>query len=173
MENDLIHRLFNYATSTLKFSKTLSINPEIQVIRYQLIKSSTSPGANYEEAQAGSSKADFISKTRIALREMRESNYWLKILKSTEKDYDPNQLDTLINESKELKTFLVQLSKRHQQVKIKKSEKDNIPTHFCLLPLYFCLSHVSPRNIYINRLPNPINFNAKLAFSRDSYQGSL
>ena len=106
MENDLIHRLFNYATSTLKFSKTLSINPEIQVIRYQLIKSSTSPGANYEEAQAGSSKADFISKTRIALREMRESNYWLRILKSTEKKYDPNQLDFLINESKELKNIL-------------------------------------------------------------------
>ena len=106
MKNDLILRLFNYSISILKFSKTLAVNPEIQVIRYQLIKSSTSPGANYEEAQAGSSKADFISKTRIALREMRESNYWLRILKSTENEYDPNHLDCLINESKELKNIL-------------------------------------------------------------------
>ncbi|RPI66831.1 MAG: four helix bundle protein [Ignavibacteriales bacterium] len=54
-----------------KFPRT----PEMNVIRYQLEKCSTSSGANYEEAQAGSSKPDFNNKGRISLREMRESNY--------------------------------------------------------------------------------------------------
>lgn len=59
----------------LKFLPNLPKTPEFNVIRYQLAKSATSSGANYEEAQAGSSKADFNNKVRISLREMRESNY--------------------------------------------------------------------------------------------------
>ena len=51
--------------------------------QHTLRRSSTSPGANYEEAQAGSSKADFIYKTEISLREMRESNYWFRIVEAT------------------------------------------------------------------------------------------
>jgi four helix bundle protein len=83
----------------------LSTSPEYSIIKYQLTKSATSSGANYEEAQAGSSKADFINKVRISLREMRESNYWLRILKGIE--LEPNQeLDFLIQESKELKLIL-------------------------------------------------------------------
>ena len=71
-ENELTQRLFKFAVRTIKFLKTLPDSPEVKIIRYQLIKSSTSSGANYEEAQAGSSKADFTNKVRIALREMRE-----------------------------------------------------------------------------------------------------
>ena len=83
----------------------MSTSPEYSIIKYQLTKSATSSGANYEEAQAGSSKADFINKVRISLREMRESNYWLRILKGIE--LEPNQeLDFLIQESKELKLIL-------------------------------------------------------------------
>ncbi len=79
----------------------------MKIIRYQLTKSSTSSGANYEEAQAGSSKADFSNKVRISLREMRESNYWHRIIK----EIKPNNLDItesiwLINESSELKKIL-------------------------------------------------------------------
>jgi four helix bundle protein len=73
--NDLERRLFDFAVRTIKYLRTLPDAPEIKVIKYQLTKSSTSSGANYEEAQAGSSKADFNNKTRISLREMRESNY--------------------------------------------------------------------------------------------------
>lgn len=106
-ENELTQRLFNFAVRTIKFLKTLVDSPEIKVIRYQLIKSSTSAGANYEEAQAGSSKADFTNKVRIALREMRESNYWLRLIKATyDKEYDKDELEWLINESSELKKIL-------------------------------------------------------------------
>ncbi len=72
MEKDLTTRLFNFAVRVLKFLPSLPKTAEFSVIRYQLAKSSTSSGANYEEAQAGSSRADFNNKTRISLKEMRE-----------------------------------------------------------------------------------------------------
>jgi four helix bundle protein len=46
----------------------------------QLLKAATSVGANSEEAQAGQSRADFISKNAIALKEPRETHYWLRLL---------------------------------------------------------------------------------------------
>lgn len=106
-ENELSQRLFNFAVRTIKFLKTLVNSPEIVVLRYQFTKSSSSSGANYEESQAGSSKADFTNKVRISLREMRESNYWLRLIKATyDKEYDKNELEWLINESAELKLIL-------------------------------------------------------------------
>lgn len=106
-ENELTLRLFNFTVRTIKFLKAITDSPECKVIRYQLIKSSSSAGANYEEAQAGSSKADFTNKVRIALREMRESNYWLRLIKATnESVFNVNELEWLINESSELKKIL-------------------------------------------------------------------
>ncbi|MBE0571647.1 MAG: four helix bundle protein [Ignavibacteriaceae bacterium] len=107
MNENLNDRLFNFAVNVLKFLKKLPRTPEINVIRYQLAKSSTSSGANYEEAQAGSSKPDFNNKVRISLREMRESNYWLRIIKATVDDTKlNNDLLPLIDESTQLKKIL-------------------------------------------------------------------
>jgi len=102
---DLEERLFNFAVRTIKYLRSLPSTSEYSVIKYQLTKSSTSAGANYEEAQAGSSKLDFTNKVRISLREMRESNYWLRILNSISEQSDA-ELEKLIQESKELKLIL-------------------------------------------------------------------
>ncbi len=104
--NDLCDRLFEFAVASIEFLKTLPYSPENKTIRTQLSKSACSSGANYEEAQAGSSKADFTNKVRISLREMRESNYWLRIIKRTVKEINLDQLDYLIKESGELKNIL-------------------------------------------------------------------
>ena len=104
-KNDLEQRLFVFAVRAIKFLRTLPVSSEYNVIKYQLTKSATSTGANYEEAQAGSSKADFTNKVRIALREMRESNYWLRIIKGIN-SIDNTELNDLIQESKELKLIL-------------------------------------------------------------------
>ena len=104
-ENDLQTRLFNFAVRVIKYIRILPNSPEYNVVKYQLIKSATSSGANYEESQAGSSKADFTNKVRISLREMRESNYWLKILQEIEEDIN-SELIFLVQESKELKKIL-------------------------------------------------------------------
>jgi len=107
MKNDLNERLFCFAINCLKFIKTLPDSIEYKVIKHQIVKSSTSSGANYEEAQAGSSKADFTNKVRISLREMRESNYWLRIISEIRENESCNQeLDWLIKESCELKNIL-------------------------------------------------------------------
>jgi four helix bundle protein len=51
-----------------------------RTVSKQLLRSGTSIGANLEEARAGQSKADFISKNAIALKEARETLYWLRLL---------------------------------------------------------------------------------------------
>ena len=60
-DNDLKDRLFRFAVDVLKMLGTLKGGKETEVIKYQLSKSSTSSGTNYEESQATSSKADFIN----------------------------------------------------------------------------------------------------------------
>ena len=107
MKNDLPERLFQFAVKSVKFMRFLPVEPEFNNIRY-LSKSATSSGANYEEAQAGSSKADFIFKTEICLREMRESNYWYRIAEATInfKGIGKDELNHLLKESSELKNIL-------------------------------------------------------------------
>ena len=108
MQNDLQKRLFSFAVRVFNFLKTMPKKPEYSVIRYQLAKSATSSGANYEEGQAASSKADFIYKNEISLREMRESNYWIRLLSATgqSKKLNQEELNYLENESEELKKIL-------------------------------------------------------------------
>lgn len=105
-KNDLCERLFEFAVRIIEFLKTLSYSPENKTIRTQLSKSACSSGANYEEAQSGSSKADFTNKVRISLREMRESNYWLRIIKRTIPEVSRTEIEYLIKESGELKNIL-------------------------------------------------------------------
>jgi len=113
-DNDLLDRTFNFGVRCLKHLRTLPNSSEYSIIKYQLGKSSTSVGANYEEAQAGSSKADFKNKVRISLKEARESNYWLRVLNAL--DESPNEeIDYLIKESNELKNILASIIKKLNQ----------------------------------------------------------
>jgi len=110
MDKDLRNRLFNFAVGVIKYCRNFKKSKEHDVVQYQLIKSATSSGANYEEAQSASSKADFKHKIDIVLREMRESNYWLRILKAI--DNSDDELNFLINESDELKKILGSISSK-------------------------------------------------------------
>ena len=103
-KNDLLERTFWFGIHCLKFLRKLPNDPESRLIRYQLGKSSTSLGANYEESQAGSSKADFKNKVKISLRETRESNYWLRVIKALD-EKENEELDQLLAESLELKNI--------------------------------------------------------------------
>jgi four helix bundle protein len=111
LDQGLGERLFNFAIDTIKFLTTLPKLPESQIIRYQLAKSSTSSGANYEEAQAASSRPDFANKMKISLREMRESNYWLRICIKLNIG---NKIlcEELLNESLQLKNILGSISSK-------------------------------------------------------------
>jgi four helix bundle protein len=111
-KNDLCARLFEFAVRVIEFLKTLPYSPENKTIRTQLSKSACSSGANYEESQAGSSRPDFANKVLISLREMRESNYWLRIVKRTVIEAEPKEVEYLVNESNELKNILGAISSK-------------------------------------------------------------
>jgi len=76
----LERRLFDFAVNIVKFVLTLPVRKEFDVFRYQLSRSGTSIGANYQEAIAAFNKKDFVYKLNICLKEARESNYWLRII---------------------------------------------------------------------------------------------
>jgi four helix bundle protein len=106
-ENELSKRLFNFAVDVILMLRTLKGGNDLNIISSQLIKSSSSSGANYEESQAAVSRADFSNKVGICLKEMRESNYWLRILKAT--NYQKDEIIRLTNESDELKKILASI----------------------------------------------------------------
>lgn len=106
MGNELSKRIFNFVIRVLKYIRQLKNTEELKVIKYQIAKSSSSTGANYEEAQAGVSKADFSNKVAIALKEMRETNYWLRVIKALDEKQPSEKIDLLIDESEELKKIL-------------------------------------------------------------------
>ena len=108
-KKDLNERLFEFAVRTIKYLRTIKNEPEISIIKYQLSKSSTSSGANYEEAQAAVSTNDFSNKVSISLKEMRESNYWFRICIAL-KIGDQGELNFLLVESVELKKILGSIS---------------------------------------------------------------
>ncbi len=101
--NDLKDRLFHFAVRCIKFLRTLPTRDEYKIIKYQLIKASSSSGANYTESQAATTKPDFHNKTKISLREMIESSYWLNIIDAIiDIKIDQKELKYLIKESDEL-----------------------------------------------------------------------
>lgn len=105
--NDLQNRLFKFSIEVLKYLPTLPHTTEFKVIRHQLARSATSTGANYEESQASSSRADFNNRVRIALREMRETNYWLRTIKEILDNPKSNiKLENFLKESDELMKIL-------------------------------------------------------------------
>jgi len=108
MDIDLADRLFQFEVRAIKFLRNLPDEPKFNNIRFQLSKSSSSSGANYEEAQAAYSKADFLFKIDISLKEMRESNYWLRLISAIlnfEGDLNED-LNYLVKESLQLKNIL-------------------------------------------------------------------
>jgi four helix bundle protein len=74
-------RSFKLALETIKLAKQLDSQSWIsRTVGKQLLRAGTSVGANVEEGQAGQSRADFINKYKIALKEARETIYWLRLI---------------------------------------------------------------------------------------------
>ena len=76
-----------------------------RVLGKQLLRSGTSIGANAEEAQAGQSRPDFISKYAIALKEARETIYWLRLIQKTVST-NKVEIDRLIQEAEEISKII-------------------------------------------------------------------
>ena len=115
MENDLQKRLFKFSVAIIEEVRNFPEAKEYQVISYQLLKAATSVGANYEESQAAVSRADFSNKIGISLKEIRETNYWIRIVIEIMKL--PNNWNTLEKESKELMNILGSIYLKTSKIK--------------------------------------------------------
>lgn len=79
-KNIIQEKSYAFAVRVVKLSIYLSSEKKEFVLSKQILKSGTSIGANIEEGIAGQSKKDFISKFSIALKEAKETHYWLRLL---------------------------------------------------------------------------------------------
>ncbi len=105
MNSPLLEKSLDFATQIVLFYEAFSKTRKDTTIAKQLLRSGTSVGANINEAIYGNSKADFISKLHISLKETGESIYWLTLLKRTSLiDYD---FDNLLSLAEEIKRMLI------------------------------------------------------------------
>ena len=77
-------KAFDFAVRIVKLCKILKDERKEFILSNQLMRSGTSIGANLAEAQNAQSRADFLSKVNIALKEATETVYWLRLLEATE-----------------------------------------------------------------------------------------
>ncbi|MGL6094725.1 MAG: four helix bundle protein [Fimbriiglobus sp.] len=78
---DIEERTYQFALRVVKLCMRLNESPGVKrTLSNQLLRSGTSVGANVEEARAAYSRAEFVCKMAIALKEARETRYWLRLL---------------------------------------------------------------------------------------------
>ena len=105
--NALAERLLAFAEKIISLVYKLPKTDVGKHIRGQLLRSGTSPGSNYEEACGAESRADFIHKMGVVLKELKESRYWLKLIKRTNLT-EINIIESLIQECQELCAIVAQ-----------------------------------------------------------------
>lgn len=93
MKNIIQEKSYKFALRIVKLYQHLLKEKKEFVLSKQVLKSGTSIGANIEEAIGGQSKADFIAKVQIALKEARETNFWIRLLS------DSNYIEKKLSES--------------------------------------------------------------------------
>ena len=108
---EIRERVFRFACDVVVLHDALvTRGPSARDMSRQLMRAATSVGANLEEADAGQSRADFLSKLSISLKEAREALYWLRLLRATNK-LDANA-DPLIHESDRIVAVLTTIIRK-------------------------------------------------------------
>ena len=97
---DLEERTAHFGEQIIKLCRTVKSDKLADPILNQLIRSGTSIGANYMEANGASSKKDFVNKIFICKKEAQETKHWLRMLK--ECVGDKNEISKLWREAQEL-----------------------------------------------------------------------
>ncbi len=110
---DIQGKAFEFAVEIVELVDVLvTRGTSAKVLATQLLRSAASVGANLEEADAGQSRADFISKCGIALKEARESHYWLRLLYRTRKIGDRDSAEHLIEECNRIVAILTTIVRK-------------------------------------------------------------
>ncbi len=109
---EIADRAFAFAVRIVALCQALDEKPGTsRTLANQLLRSGTSIGANLAESKGGQSRADYLSKVSIALKEARETHYWLRLLIAT--DMIPeNQITPLLDEANQLVAILTTIVKK-------------------------------------------------------------
>ena len=110
MENIIEKKSFDFAIRIVRLYRYLCEKKKEFVLSKQLLRSGTSIGANVAEAQQAQSKADFVSKISIALKETTETKYWLRLLYSTDYLSDV-EIKTILADCVEIEKILTSIIK--------------------------------------------------------------
>lgn len=115
---EIVTRTFEFAVRITKLCMFLGNKPSAsRTLGNQLLRSGTSIGANVEESQSAASTADFVNKLTIALKEARETGYWLRLLSAADV-LDKKRLSPLTQEANEIAKVLgaiIVAKKRNEQ----------------------------------------------------------
>ena len=103
---DLKDRLIDFAVRIISLSESLPSTKAGKHISGQILRSGTSPASNYGEAIGAESRADFIHKLKIALKELRETEVWIKIIIRSKTVEKTEKLLPLLKETDELISIL-------------------------------------------------------------------
>jgi len=104
---DLRVRSFQFAVDVVAFSRSVvSQDHVLRRLAVQLVDAAESIGANLEEAAAGQSKADFIARNCIALKEARESRFWLRLIAASQPTLQQS-IQPLNEEASEIVAMLI------------------------------------------------------------------
>lgn len=114
-QNVILEKSKKFAIRIINLYKFLANEKKEFVLSKQVLRSGTSVGANVKEAVNAQSRADFISKMSIALKEAGETEYWLELLHET--DYISNQqFQSIITDCKELLKILTSIVKSAKSI---------------------------------------------------------
>jgi four helix bundle protein len=109
-ENIILKLTFEFSICIIELSEVLESNRKY-VIANQILKSGTSIGANVREAQNAESKADFIHKIKIAIKEVEETEYWLELCHYSKNYPDTSDLQTKLKSIKLILAKIITSSK--------------------------------------------------------------
>lgn len=103
---DLQDRLIDYSVRIIKLSEALPDTKAGKHVSGQILRSGTSPAPNHGEAQSAESRADFVHKLKISLKELRETGIWLRVITHADMINPASQLAPLLQETDELIAIL-------------------------------------------------------------------
>lgn len=114
MNHTAEEKSFLFAVRIVKLYRYLAENQKDFVLSKQLLRCGTSIGANIAEAQQAQSRADFIAKLCIALKEASETDYWLRLLHETDM-LDDKAFSSIFTDCQELEKMLTSIIKASKQ----------------------------------------------------------
>jgi len=102
---DIKYRTYNFALATIKYLNTIEIKRIFISLIDQVVRSSTSIGANVVEGKSGSSKKDLINYFKIALKSANETKYWMCLLRDAF-NLEKKEINSLIQEADEISKII-------------------------------------------------------------------